>query len=141
MKITETKWYPAERLVVTHISGHVDEQDISKWQQSLEEVLNRIEDNSRFKIFVNLHGFKAVNFDAHKKFRVIIPSTLADYGFRAGYLGLFPEAEVHLKNTRGIQCVAAVHVHQDDTKINNYDTNSVIAQKDFSRTQPLQNSG
>ena len=56
-----------------------------------------------------------------KKSRVIVPSTLDDYGFRVGYLGLFPEAQVTLRNTRGIQCVAAVHVHQDETKINNYD--------------------
>lgn len=120
-KTTETTWYPEEMLLMTHISGDVDERDVEKWKKTLEQALDRIEDNGRFKIFVNLHGFKAVNFDAHKKFRVIIPSTLADYAFRVGYLGLFPEAQVTLKNTRGIQCVAAVHVHQDDTKINNYD--------------------
>lgn len=121
MKTAETKWYPKEKLVVTNISGEVDEQDIAQWKTSMEEALSKIEDNGRFKIFVNLHGFKAVNLDAHKKFRVIVPSTLADYGFRVGYLGLFPEAQVTLRNTRGIQCVAAVHVHQDETKINNYD--------------------
>ena len=121
MKTAETIWYPREKLVVTNISGEVNEQDISQWKTSLEEALGKVEDNGRFKIFVNLHGFKAINFDAHKKFRVIIPSTLANYGFRVGYLGLFPEAQIALKNTRGIQCVAAVHVHQDETKINNYD--------------------
>ena len=120
-KITESGWYPGEKLLVTHISGDVDEQDVDRWKKSLEEALNKIEDNGRFKVFVNLYGFKAVNFDAHRKFRVTIPSTLADYGFRVGYLGLFPEAQVALKNTRGIQCVAAVHVHHDDTKINSYD--------------------
>src|SRR5687767_13589187 len=114
MKITETKWYPEEKLVVTRISGEVDEADIEKWRQSLQDAIGKIDNNDRFKIFVNLHGFKAINFDAHKKFRVIIPATLADYGFRVGYLGLFPEAEITLKKKRGIQCVAAVHVHHDE---------------------------
>lgn len=122
MKATDTKWYPEERLIITTITGDVDEEDISRWKQTLEATLAKVEDNGRFKIFVNLHGFKAVDFESHKKFRVIIPSTLAGYGFRVGYLGLFPEAEVVLTNTRGIQCVAAVHVHHDETKINSYDS-------------------
>jgi len=123
MKVTESVWYPDERLIVTQISGQIEEADVENWQGSLEKALEQIENNGVFKIFVNLHGFKAVNFDAHKKFRVIIPLTLARYGWRVGYLDMFPEASVTLENVRGIRCLAAVHVHQDETKIANYQTN------------------
>ena len=123
MKIAETTWEPQNRLISTQISGVLDEKDVDTWQRSLEEALAKVEANSQFKIFVNLHGFKAANLEVHKKFRVIIPLTLAKYGWRVGYLDMFPEAKVDLEYRRGIRCVAAVHVHQDETKIANYQTN------------------
>lgn len=123
MKKAESFWYPEKQLIVTRISGHVEMEDVEKWEISLLEVLNLVPDNGLFKIMVDLHGFKAMNFDVHKKFRVIVPQTLAAYGWRVGYLDMFPESKVVLTTTRGVQCFAAVHVHQDETKIKNYDTN------------------
>ena len=123
MKLKQTLWLPQERLILTELSGDVDLTDIQDWKRSITDAFALIENNSRFKIMVNLHGFKAVDVTAHKAFREIIPRVLANYGWRVGYLDLFPEAVVDLKNERGIQCVAAVHVHHDETKINNYDTN------------------
>ncbi|HLO79846.1 MAG TPA: hypothetical protein VK166_02740 [Chitinophagaceae bacterium] len=112
-----------QNLIITRISGQANEEDVTRWENSLQTALNQVPDNSVFKIMVDLHGFKAVNFEVHKKFRVIIPKTLADYHWRVGYLDLFPEAEIELKQTRGIRCVAAVHVHHDETKIRAYDQN------------------
>ena len=123
MKLTQSFWHPEQQLIITKISGNVEMEDVVAWEGSLQKALKQVPDNGRFKIMVDLHGFKAVNFEVHKKFRVIIPQTLANYGWRVGYLDMFPEADVELTNTRGIQCFAAVHVHQDETKIKNYDTN------------------
>ncbi len=122
-KITRTDWYPQQRLIVTHISGDVDKQDVEFWQQSLELALAKIEDNSSFKIFVNLFGFKAVDLETHKRFRTIVPETLARYNWKVGYVDLFDEANsMQYSSTRGIQCVAAAHAHQDETKIEQYET-------------------
>lgn len=121
-KITESSCHPEKRLIVTHISGDIDKNDVEIWERSLKAALSQIEDNGLFKIFVNLYGFKATDFDAHKQYRSIIPLTLADYGWKVGYLNLFEEEAKELKytNTRGIKCVGAAHCHQDSTKIELY---------------------
>lgn len=123
-KITETNWYPEQRLVVTHVSGDLGKTDIEQWETSFKNALNQIEDNTTFKIFVNMHGFKAVDLDAHKRFRGIVPLTLADYGWKVGYLNLFEEEAKTMtyKNTRGIKCVGAAHSHQDEIKMDLYET-------------------
>ena len=122
-KITHTSWEPENQLISTHISGQVDLEDVERWEQSLFKALDQVADNGIFKIFVNLHGFKANNFEVHKRFRNIVPLTLSKYGWRVGYLDLFEEAaNLPLSTTRGVRCTAAVHVHQDETKINLYES-------------------
>lgn len=123
-KITKTRWDSASRLIVTHISGDLGKEEIEAWEKSLTESLAQIEDNSTFKIFVNLYGFKALDIEAHKRFRTIIPLALADYGWKVGYLGLFEEEakSMTIRNTRGIQCIGAAHSHQDETKMSLYET-------------------
>lgn len=71
-----------------------------------------------------MYGFKAVNIEAHKRFRAVVPLTLADYGWKVGYLNLFEEEtqSMTFKNTRGIKCVAAAHSHQDKTKMDLYES-------------------
>jgi hypothetical protein len=123
MTIAESTWLKNEKLIVTRISGTATAEDVSRWKSSLLFALEQVPDNDVFKIMVDLHGFKAVNFDVHKQFRVIVPETLANYDWRVGYLDMFPEAQIELKSTRGIRCIAAVHVHHDESKIKNYDDN------------------
>jgi hypothetical protein len=67
--------------------------------------------------------FKAINFEAHKCFRNVIPLTLAKYGWKVGYVDLFAEesSQMEYSNTRGIRCIKAAHVHQDETKIGLYE--------------------
>jgi hypothetical protein len=123
MIITKSEWLAEESLVITQISGQVDMAQIQAWEHSLQKALSKIEENGNFKIMVNLHGFQAANLEAHKQFRTIIPATLATYGWRVGYLSLFEEsANMPLTHTRGICCKAAVHVHQDQSKIEKYDS-------------------
>lgn len=131
--ITETHWYPEKQLVVTEISGDIDKADIEKWETSLTQTLAKIEDNKAFKIFVNLYGFKAVNIDAHKKFRDIVPLTLAQYGWKVGYVNLFEEEakDLVLSTTRGIKCIGAAHAHQDATKMDLYETRFSSANEHF----------
>jgi len=123
-KVTETDWYPEKRLVVTHISGDLEKADIEQWEKSFRNTLKQIADNTTFKIFVNMYGFKAVNIDAHKRFRGVVPLTLADYGWKVGYVDLFEEEArmMTYKHTRGIKCVGAAHSHQDETKMDLYET-------------------
>lgn len=123
-KITKTDWFPEKRLVVTHISGDLEKADIEQWEKSFKDTLDNIEDNTMFKIFINMHGFKAVNIDAHKRFRSIVPLALADFGWKVGYLNLFEEeaSTMTYKTTRGIKCVGVAHSHQDETKMDLYET-------------------
>lgn len=123
LKKTETNWYPDKKLIVTHISGDINSADVEIWERSLHSALEQIEDNGTFKIFVNLYGFTAVDIDAHKRFRGIIPLTLAEYGWKVGYVDLFEdEAKAMAYSTkRGVSCTAAAHCHQDATKIEKYE--------------------
>lgn len=124
LKIAKTDWEPENRLIITHISGDLEKEDVIRWEQSLYEALDRVEDGGTFRIFVNLHGFTALNLDAHKHFRTIVPLTLADYDWKVGYVAMFEE-EAHqlvLSSKRNIRCVAAAHCHQDATKIEKYES-------------------
>lgn len=131
VKRKETAYFSPQKLIITHLSGDLDADDIEEWRQSLVRVFDQLPDHSRFKILINLHGFKAVNFDAHKQFRVIIPLALASYGWYIGYLRLFPETEIRIWSDRDIHCVAAAHVHHDETKIANYATNYSMRNEGF----------
>ena len=123
LKIAKTVWEPASRLIITQISGDMDIEDVIRWEKSLYSALDQVEMGGTFSIFVNLHGFTALNLDAHKHFRSIIPLTLANYGWKVGYLAMFEEeaAKLVIASKRNIRCVAAVHCHQDETKIGKYE--------------------
>lgn len=109
-------------MLITQISGDVDKDDIEHWEASLLAALDLIEDNSTFKIFINMHGITPVNVEAHKRFRTIIPLTLADYGWKVGYVNLFEEdaKSMKIRNHRGIRCIGAAHSHHDETKMTLY---------------------
>lgn len=117
-----TSWLPETKTIDTRISGNVNTQEVILWEQSLHRSLADIPSSGEFKIMVDLFGFQAVNFEAHKRFRGIIPITLSQYGWKVGYVDLFSdEAEtIPYSNTRGIRCIGAAHAHQDETKIGLY---------------------
>jgi hypothetical protein len=125
MKHFETTWVPENKLIVSHLSGDITIDEIEEWERSLEREMQKIQDNDEFKIFINLHGFTAIDLDAHKRFRNIVPLTLAAYGWKVGYVDLFEEESKKIKysNTRGIKCIAAAHAHQDAVKIEKYESN------------------
>lgn len=135
----ESHWYPETKLLRTQICGDVDTVAVDRWEQTLHQALGQIPDGSQFAIFVNMHGFRAMDINAHKRFRAIIPLTLAQYGWKVGYVDMFAEeaATISYSNTRGIQCIKAAHCHQDSTKMELY-------QRQYSRenehffTQPEQ---
>ena len=120
--IISSDWYADQQLIITQISGDVTKQDVIHWEQTLNAALDRVADSGVFKIFVNLHGFNAVNLDVHKYFRNIVPLTLARYGWKVGYVAMFPgEAEkMVITRNRNIQCIAASHCHHDATKMEKY---------------------
>lgn len=125
MKVFDTQWIPATGLMITELSGDIAIPEIEMWEQSLSRELNKIDDGASFKILVNLYGFTAVNVDAHKRFRNIVPLVLSRYNWKVGYVDLFEEEarSIQYTTTRGIQCVAAAHVHQDESKIEKYESN------------------
>lgn len=122
--IISSNWYADQQLIVTQLSGNVEKEDILHWEQTLNTALNQVADSGIFKIFVNLHGFNAVDLDVHKYFRSIVPLTLAHYGWKVGYVAMFPEEAEKLVITRNrnIQCIAAAHCHHDATKMEKYET-------------------
>ncbi|SKB70890.1 hypothetical protein [Dyadobacter psychrophilus] len=124
VKTIGSEWFADEKLIITQISGDIEKEDVARWEQTLHAALNQIPDSGAFKIFINLHGFKAVDLDAHKQFRSIIPLTLANYGWKVGYLDMFPEEaeKLVISKNRNVQCIAAVHCHQDITKIEKYES-------------------
>ncbi|RYY58267.1 MAG: hypothetical protein EOO05_16955 [Chitinophagaceae bacterium] len=118
---TWTEWNPAILLLHTKITGKADFALVRQWETSLRQAVDSIPDNAHFRVLADLHGFEAASFDVHKYFRTIIPETMAGCGWRVGYLGLFSEADnLPLKNIRNLQCIAAAHVHHDESKINTY---------------------
>ncbi|HEV7330171.1 MAG TPA: hypothetical protein VGN63_03955 [Flavisolibacter sp.] len=131
MKRNETMFLKDEKLVITELCGDLNTTDIETWQQSLQEVLHQLEPDTKFKILVNLHGFNAQDFETHKKFRVVVPQTLANYGWYVGYLRMFPEAELAIRSRQNIFCLAAAHVHHNETKIRNYADNYSMHNEGF----------
>ena len=131
MKRKQTTWLPKEKLVITELSGDLDKDDIIEWNESLNTTLQRLPPSTKFKILVNLYGFRARDFEVHKQFRGVIPRTLAAHGWYVGYLRMFPEANVTLSSANNIYCVAAAHVHQDETKIRNYADNYSMRNERF----------
>lgn len=113
--------YKAEAgILLTQLCGLMSSNDILRWENSLLEAAGTIPAGTTFKMFVNLKGFKASNFEVHKQFRIIIPTLLSKYGYRIGYLNMFPEADITIQNFREIQCIAMANVHQDETKMMDY---------------------
>ncbi len=122
--IISSDWYADQQLIITKISGDVEEKDVLLWEQTLHAALDRVADSGVFKIFVNMHGFNATDLDVHKYFRNIVPLTLARYGWKVGYVAMFPEEaeKMVVTRNRNIQCIAAAHCHQDATKMEKYES-------------------
>ena len=121
-KINRTNWNAERKLIRTQLSGEINKEEVEDWENSLNTTLDKIEDNGTFKIFLNLHGLKPVTIDTHKRFRGIIPLTLAKYGWKVGYTHLFEESnEINYSITRGIKCFGVAHCHEDNTKIELYE--------------------
>jgi hypothetical protein len=49
-------------------------------------------------------------------YRVILPRTLAEHGFRTSLLDLY-DGELSITCARGVECVAIAHVHHDAEKM------------------------
>lgn len=117
----ESRWLAEKKLLMTRLCEEVDITSVVQWERSLVNKVEEIPDGNAFKIFIDLFGFKAVDLDTHKRFRSVIPVLLSQYNWRIGYLNLFEEAnDLVLSSKRGVQCFGAAHVHQDETKIEKY---------------------
>ncbi|MCF0042038.1 hypothetical protein [Dyadobacter fanqingshengii] len=124
LKTIRSDWFADELLIITQISGDIENADVIRWEQTLHAALDQVPDSGAFKIFINLYGFKAVDLEAHKQFRNIIPLNLASYGWKVGYVAMFPEEaeKMIIFKKRNVQCIAAAHCHQDVTKIEKYES-------------------
>jgi hypothetical protein len=118
---TESTWDAARRLLVTRLQGLVGVDDVRRWVDSLHAALGQIEDNSAFKLLVDLRGYDSATLDAHKQMRVVVPGVLARHGFRTALLDLFDPVDVPLTRTRGITCVVVAHVHHNADEMAEYD--------------------
>jgi len=121
-KEISTTWFPEEKLMETKLIGDVDQKAVDDWTTSLALAFRQVPDGSKFKMLINLYGFKAISLEVHKSYRDVIPLLLSSYGWKVGYVDLFEEAKaMTFSNTRGIACFAAAHVHQDEEKISRYE--------------------
>ncbi|TGK82240.1 hypothetical protein EHQ24_13320 [Leptospira noumeaensis] len=117
-----TRWDDKKNLITTRLSGLITETEVSQWKDGLEKTFTELPQGTKFKIFVNLHGFSPASMSAHKMYREIIPLLLSKYNWRIGYLDLFEEAkDLKLTSENGTECLAAVHCHHDSYKINEYE--------------------
>lgn len=122
MKSINSNWEPESGILRTELRGTVTSQDIEFWRDGLYRELNRIPDNSRFLLLLDLHGFEPENLETQKTMRNVIPEILAAHGMRPAFIDLFddkPEMRIFL--TRGIQCIAFANVHHDPAKMDNYE--------------------
>ncbi len=120
MATAESTWDASRRLLVTRLQGTVSVDDVRHWKASLQRELDRIEDNAQFKLIVDLYGYAFRDIGAHKEMRIVIPLTLASYGFRTALLDLFDPVDLPLQKTRGIACIAAAYVHHDLYRMQEY---------------------
>jgi hypothetical protein len=121
VKDANSIWNPNDRVLVTRIGGAPGHAEVANWRESLARELSQIEDDSTFKIIVDFRGYEADDLAVHQEICVIIPITLAEYGFRTALMDLFEGANLPLRNRYGISCLAVAHVHHDENKMNEYD--------------------
>lgn len=107
-------------MLTSRLGGGVSIGDVRRWKASLERELARIPDGARFRLVDDLSGYEIADLEAHKERRVVMPLTLAAYGFRTALLDLFDPVELPITTTRGIACVAVAHVHHDAEKMRQY---------------------
>ncbi len=119
--ITASTWDARRKLLVTRLGGDVDLDDVRRWKDALARELDRIDDQTAFKMIVDLRGYEVRDLAAHKEMRTVIPLTLADYGFRTALLDVFDPVDLPLRQVRGITCIAVAHVHHDADKMTLYD--------------------
>lgn len=132
-----TVWSETDHLMMTRLSGNISIQEVKEWESGLLNAFKQLKENTKFKMFVNIHGFKATDISTHKYFRDIIPLLLSKYNWRVGYLNLFEEAkDLPITMVNGIECIAAVHCHDDETKIKKYQDNFGTKFEKFS-TNPI----
>lgn len=112
---------PRTRILTTRLTGAVTTDDVQRWKESLERDVATIPDGGTFKLLLDLRGYEPADLEAHKAMRVVIPRFLADYGLRPALLDLFPEADLPLRNLRGVTCTAFANVHHDAAKMQNYE--------------------
>jgi hypothetical protein len=121
MKIVDSIWNTERRLLITRLQGRVHSEDVHCWETSLKRELDRIENNTTFKMILDSYGYEPSSIDAHKEMRTIIPLTLAAYGFQTALLDLYDPIDLPVQSTRGITCIACAHINHEEFKMGWYD--------------------
>lgn len=106
-------------IVYTEISGEAKTKDIKAWQTGIEDVLGSIENNTAFKMLINLQGFKPANLEVQKCFRMVLPQALAKHNWQLGYAELLGDP-TPLSTERGVHCIAVAYVHYDLIRMKSY---------------------
>lgn len=114
------KFIPDENLIHIRFGGLVNLEDYDLLMKEINTCLSKIQDGARVKLYADLYGFKAENFEVHKKFRLVIPEIMIEYGMLPGYSKMFPEVEIKVNPNPRFNIVKAVHCHNDEEKINRY---------------------
>lgn len=126
-----TIWDDSKKMLTTRLSGIVTLAQVEEWITQFNDVVHKIPSETIFSMFSNIHGFKAINIEAHKLFRDVVPRFLVAHGMLPGYAKLFPEHPVEVNISQGKVVKACAHVHHDEGKIARYHNELATHYEDY----------
>jgi len=113
----EVAWDAEASLLTTRVRRGLSVDDVAEYGSALSSAIAAIPDGTRFTWLSDATGYEAfANRVAHEAYRVILPRTLAEHGFRTSLLDLY-DAELPVTCDRGVACAAIAHVHHDVEKM------------------------
>ncbi|OGG94943.1 MAG: hypothetical protein A2527_06280 [Candidatus Lambdaproteobacteria bacterium RIFOXYD2_FULL_50_16] len=111
-------WVAPEQLLVTRLSGVLDQVAVERWLVGLTMEAAKIPQGHPFKALFDLRGAGFENIESNRFFRQSIPQFLSDHGFWVSYLT--PEETRELRTRRQLQttcCLAMALLHHDEIKM------------------------
>ena len=117
----EVTWDARARLLTTCVRCALSVDEVTDYDNALSRVIATIPDGTRFIWLSDATGYEALaNRAGHEVYRVILPRTLAEHGFRTSLLDLY-DGELPITCVRGVECVAIAHIHHDAEKMGIFD--------------------
>ncbi len=118
--LIDARWEPDGQVVVTRLSGTIDESDVDQWRDALDAVVMDIPDGTEIALLSDLWGYEPASIDVHRRVREVIPRRLAAMGFRTSLVDAVA-GRLEIATAPRITCVKVAHVHHDHVKMSTYE--------------------